>query len=217
MTLIVGVLCEDGVVIGSDSSATFTDGGRHTVEQKTKKVTIIDDDKIMCGAGEVALSQRFAQVINRFWEQPEISQKSNIDIGVALFQSAFQDFRNTNSGFHQFAACLAFFHNDDFHLCEFPINTGLPEFKSKDLWYVSMGSGQYIADPFLGFVRKIFWDDKQPNLSDGIFGTIWTLNHAINVNPGGIGAPVQIGILDNKTKSVKLLSDDELQEHLKII
>jgi hypothetical protein len=219
MTIVIGVICKEGVVIGSDSSATFLAGNLniHTVEQKIKKVTVIHDNKVMCGSGEVALSQRFEQIISRYWLNSDLTNKSDIDITVDLYQSTLKDFQLTNSNFNQFCSCLAFFHNDSFSLCEFPLKTFLPELKSESLWYVSMGSGQIITDPFLGFVRKIFWNDKQPCLNDGIFGTIWALNHAIEVNPGGIGAPVQIGILDNNTKSARLLSDSELEEHIECV
>ena len=217
MTVIIGVICKDGAIIGSDSSATFAAGNVRTVEQKTKKVILIDDNKIMCGTGEVALSQRFEQIIQRYWRDNDLSLKSQIDIAKELYNITFTDFKQTNSNFNQFGACLSFYHNGSFCLCEFPWQTFLPEFKTESLWYVSMGSGQPITDPFLGFVRKIFWEDKQPSLNEGIFGTIWALNHVIDVNPGGIGNPVQIGVLDNSAKSAKLLTERELEEHIEYV
>ena len=41
MTILIGVLCKDGVVIGADSSATFDAGGIRTIEQPTKKIDLL--------------------------------------------------------------------------------------------------------------------------------------------------------------------------------
>ena len=51
MTAIVGVLCRDGVVIGTDSSATFTYGPQRTIEQPTEKLSIVDQSVIVAGTG----------------------------------------------------------------------------------------------------------------------------------------------------------------------
>lgn len=38
MTVLVGILCQDGVVLGSDSSATFVAGQMRTIEQACQKL-----------------------------------------------------------------------------------------------------------------------------------------------------------------------------------
>ena len=38
MTVIMGVLCKDGVVVGADSAVTFGGGGVYTIRQATEKV-----------------------------------------------------------------------------------------------------------------------------------------------------------------------------------
>jgi 20S proteasome alpha/beta subunit len=53
MTILIGVLCEDGIVIGADSSATFTHGPAKTIEQPTKKVATIGEDLVFAGTGSV--------------------------------------------------------------------------------------------------------------------------------------------------------------------
>lgn len=55
-----------------------------------------------------------------------------------------------------FGALLAFPCNHIPHLCEFEVGTLQPELKTNKLWYVSMGSGQTIADPFLALMREVF-------------------------------------------------------------
>ncbi|HSK80161.1 MAG TPA: hypothetical protein VLQ45_27150 [Thermoanaerobaculia bacterium] len=66
MTSIVGVLCRDGAVIGTDSATTF--GGRlRTIEQATEKLDLIGDEIILAGAGSTGLRQRFRDIVEDAW------------------------------------------------------------------------------------------------------------------------------------------------------
>jgi len=38
------------------------------------------------------------------------------------------------------------------------------EYMTKDLPFISMGSGKMSADPFLGFLRKVFWPNELPTI-----------------------------------------------------
>jgi hypothetical protein len=54
MTILIGVVCEDGIVIGADSSATFSAGQIPTIEQPIKKVYVHScplTDILACGLG----------------------------------------------------------------------------------------------------------------------------------------------------------------------
>src|SRR5690606_12875728 len=51
-----------------------------------------------------------------------------------------------------------------------------------DIPFIAVGSGQQLADPFLAFLRRIFWKDHLPTLNEGIFAALWTLKHAIDLN-----------------------------------
>jgi len=163
MTILIGVLCKDGAVVGTDSSATFGAGNLRTVEQKTSKVHIIGDKVISAGTGQVGLGQRFDFVVESYYNQLKgnFDSKPYQEIGRELCSLTLRNFGSTGVGGNQFGALLAFSASGKFHLCEFATQDFQPEFKTVDLWYVSMGSGQLIADPFLGLIRKIFWGDAQ--------------------------------------------------------
>ena len=60
-----------------------------------------------------------------------------------------------------------------------------------DIPFIAVGSGQPLADPFLAFIRRVFWKDHLPNLNEGIFAALWALSQAIEVNPGGVSNPIQ--------------------------
>jgi len=96
---------------------------------------------------------------------------------------------------------------------------GAPEEVTENLPFVAIGSGQSIADPFLAFLRRIFWKEKTPTLADGIFATLWTLDHAIAINPGGVAEPKQIVVLKKEESAHKAreLSENDFNEHYQAI
>jgi 20S proteasome alpha/beta subunit len=217
MTILIGIKCKDGIIIGSDSSATFSSGQIRTIEQSTKKIEIIDDKIIIAGTGQIGLGQRFCNQVNQGWRNGHFKSLNGVGMATKMCQLALEDFRNTYVQPGEYGALVAFHADHSLHLCEFPPNDFQPELKTESIWYASMGSGQMIADPFLGLMRKIFWDDGMPTLQDGIFIATWALQHAIDVNPGGVNGPIQLALLkkDEKNNAVaKMLLDDELNEHL---
>ena len=221
MTAIVGIRCTDGVVIGSDSSATFGDGGAlKTIEQTTtKKIEIIADHVIVAGTGYVGHMQRFTAMVTALWDAKGFTNKPELEIGKMLGSSALKEFDQTHvADKAQFSALVAFAANDRPALCELPGGRAMfqPEIKKPDdLWFTSAGSGQGITDPFLALFRKVFWPNGAPALQGGIFTALWALQHACEVNPGGINLPVKIAVLarDKGKLKARMLSDAELAEH----
>ena len=89
---------------------------------------------------------------------------------------------------------------------------------TSDLPFVAIGSGQGIADPFLAFVRRIFWPKGCPSISDALFSVIWTLRHAIDTNPGGVADPIQIVVLEKKGDwQARELTDPEIEQHVEAV
>lgn len=217
MTILVGVLCKDGVVIGSDSAVTFAAGNLRTIEQTTKKIDIIQDHVIVAGTGEVGLGQRFTQIVEQQWNA-KLFQKNAIEIGKGLSAKAIEDFRSTAAPMGRYGALVAFpcKGNHPVGLCELTVENFQPELKTDRLWYVSMGSGQTVVDPFLGLMRNAFWEDGLPSHNDATFAVTWALQHAIDVNTGGVNGPIQVAVLSSDGKGkycAKLLTDNELAGH----
>jgi len=225
MTVLIGLLCKDGVVIGADSSATFGNSQQHTIEQKTKKIEIINKTVMVAGTGEIGLFQRFTSIVKTYWNNQTQRDKTYIEIGTELAHMSTRnylstlDFKFSNAYSAQqgfgIGALLAFHLNNNFYLCEYDHVKFQPEFKNENIWYVSMGSGQMITDPFLGFFRQVFWGDALPTLNEGIFYVTWALKNAIDLNTGGINAPLQIAVLEKRKglSNTRILDDNELVEH----
>jgi 20S proteasome alpha/beta subunit len=217
MTVIVGVLCEDGVVVGSDSSSTFAAVNIPTIEQPTKKTFVIGADMILAGTGQVGLGQRCAHLLTKLRADTNFLSAHPVDVASTISQSTINHFAATAAPKGEFGALIAFACQNGFHLYEFAIKDFQPECKTADNWFVSMGSGQLITDPFLGMLRRVFFKSNRPKLKEGIFAVAWALEHAFELNTGGIKEPAQIAILTNASPAgeltARLLDDNELAEH----
>lgn len=216
MTLIIGVLCQDGVVVGADSSVTFSAGSTPTIEQPDHhKIQIITGDVILAVTGQVGMGQRFKYVIEQ--HRNCLKDRHAINGVTLLSQAAARNFSSTGAPKGSLGAILAFYANSDFHLCEFGVNDFQPELKTQETCFVSMGCGQPIGDPFLALLRRTLWENTSPTVNEAIFAVTWVLDHAIKVNPGGINAPCRLALLikpDKGTPEARILPDSEVQEHL---
>ena len=216
MTALVGIYCKDGIVIGADSAATSAmAGGIRTIEQPVMKIDIIDNRIIIAGTEQIGMGQRFCHQVGSLWANKKVPCNDEFAFSKALAQAARQDFSETGCAQGQYGALVAFSCKTGRHLVEYAVTDFQPELKNKNMWYVSMGSGQSIIDPLLGLFREVFWGDDPPSVQDAIFATTWMLDHAVKVNPGGVNDPIRIATLEQVREDWKarLLSDDELLEH----
>jgi 20S proteasome alpha/beta subunit len=214
MTSIVGVLCRDGVVIGTDGSATFGFfPGFPTIEQPTEKLVIVNNNIIIAGTGEVGLGQRFCEIIKKV-PLAKLSEDAN-KFARYLTQEARIDLEYTKAEIGHYGALVAFHRAGEPYLCEFAVKDFQYEFKTKSLWYCSLGCAQHITDPFLGLMRDIYWQNGQPSISEAIFTVTWALEHAVNVNPGGVNNPIRLSVLEKTDEGdwkARILTDSELGE-----
>lgn len=223
MTSIVGIRCTDGVVIGADSAASFSDGRFSTIEQLTdQKIKIIGGSVIIAGTGYVGHMQRFSAVVDDLWSKNAFAGKTDMAIAQKLSSDGLKEFDLTHTAQNvAFTALVAYPAKDQPTLCELPGGVEIrfqPEIKRlDDFWFASWGSGRGITDPFLALFRNIFWSGGAPTLQGGIFTTLWALKHACEVNPGGIKEPIHIAVLDrdptNKGRwRARKLDEAELKE-----
>ena len=230
MTLIVGVQCSDGVVLGADSGATYVAGntvGNPTAMQPTEKLHSIDNSVIMGVSGPVGLAQLYLDRVSTLWFQSLKQETVTIAdtqrlVSKVLFEDANLAASRARSilggsqnwlsmvGTHSLLALPAGPSRDPTMLqIDF---SGATEAASEDLPFVSIGSGQPIADPFLAFLRRVFWNNDTPTVQDGIFATVWTLQHAINDSASRFAAPVTVAVL--KEDGARHLATEEVADHL---
>ena len=231
MTLIIGFKCSDGLVVGADSGATMGDiSGLHTVMQPMTKLQLVSDKAIVGVSGPVGLWQLYVDCVERIhnqfrdkdisWICRSLRDEFRKDAEVAMHMAAMATQvlgANARAGAIT-TTLVALAAKDGPHLVQFDCEC-CPEVTTKDLPFVSIGSGQIIADPFLAFLRRIFWENRLPPISDGIFAVVWTLEHAHATAPGGIAPPITLGVLkmEGTQPKARLLSKDELKEHRQVV
>lgn len=230
MTLIVGILCRDGVVLASDSAATFGSAGRPTIgQQEMRKLRRINDHLLYTSTGAVGISQLIADKLKSLWEGKIFSGSQSPEnvmdkIGKEIVQLVGPYLQTANLqrslvGDASSSLCkslVAMPVNQKSCLFNFDVN-GAPERSTPDLPFIALGSGQPIADPFLAFLRRLLWSDREPTLAEGRLAAVWTIEHVGRTNPGGVGGSVQLATLApsaGKTPTVSEVSEEDIQEHL---
>lgn len=229
MTLIVGIKCSNGIVIGADGAATMGTAAMPTAIQPYVKKLSVLHECVVCGvSGNVGVSQRLNGIVSDLY-----STKAFAGMKIhGVMQKLREAFWNGCLGpeyqiatvakqvnpvaavLPQCGAVVAMPVDGTLSMIQFD-GTGGPEAATKDLLFLAIGSGQSIADPFLAFLRRIFWQDHQPNLAEGQFAVWWTLHHAVKSAPHGIADPKQIIALEYvKGRAIAHeLTEDDMREH----
>jgi 20S proteasome alpha/beta subunit len=226
MTLIVGIQCLDGVVMASDSAASLAAGVQLTIgQQEMTKVRQLADAMLYSSTGAVGMAQLICDKIAKCWRSnhtffvnattPEAMQKigSEITQVVTGYIQTGQMLRP--EGGLQTALCkslLAIPLGGSASLVQFDYN-GAPEAATKELPFVALGSGQPIADPFLAFLKRVLWKDREPTVAEGRFAAAWTIEHAIKTNPGGVAGPLQMATLTVAAGRPKIDVIADIAEH----
>ena len=232
MTLIIGIKCKDGIAMGSDGAATLGTMGQNTIIQPTKKLEIVSDSIILGVSGPIGIGQIFKGVIKKLWDDNTFSGKEPYEameiLSISLWKHVEFEIQKASIAKNilgnialNSALCSALIVLPiSKKLCLFQFNQQCsPEEATDNLPFVSIGSGQNIADPFLAFQRWIFWIDKLPSLEEGIFTVFWTLEHAIRTHPGGVSEPKQIVTIkkENNKYEIHDFQPNELKEHIGFI
>ena len=234
MTLIIGIRCTDGVVMGADSAMTFGINSQNATIMQTyrQKIAILcgnNTTALVGGSGHIGQTQRFENIVKHLINDLEILKLDAVDLGRIISNKTRVDFAETLNTeellkLYPFSALMAIHcktgNEVKAQLIELSGMLQQPEVKLRDNWYVSIGSGQNIADPLLGLMRKIYWGNQPPNLQGGIFVTHMLLKLACELAAGGIAPPVKLSVLsDNEegTPFARELTEEELQESLSAV
>jgi hypothetical protein len=168
--------------------------------QSNNKIKVFDSSVILATTGSVGLSQRLIHHVTAAIGGGVFKNLSAND-GLSNVSKRFiTDLTNSNHPHHpaagfQFGGLLACCIKNEPYLVEYDTVNFQPEIKKDKLFFVSMGSGQVLADPFLAFVARVLWKNTMPPVEVGKFGVYWTLNHTIKLAPGGVGAPICLAVL----------------------
>lgn len=229
MTLVIGIKCRNGIVMGADGGATLGDVPHATVMQPTKKLEIISEAVIIGVSGHVGLGQQFRGAIDNLWQNKKLAGKESVEAAKILSEDLWKcaepewkkarliaplDPQAAQIGV-SFQIAIALPVSGEPCLFQFDRKCS-PEEATEHLLFFAIGSAQATAETFLAFIRQVLWKENTiPSLADGRFAAFWTLEHCIRISPGGISGPKQIVTLEKtkKTWRARELSDHEITDH----
>ena len=168
MTLIVGAKCSDGVVLGADGAATLGDPalGQSTVIQPVRKLKTLKGRMVMGVSGAVGLGQLYSDRVEALGREKQLRHGVSLpDTQRMIFDAIYKDAGPALERTGQFAHTQSVVAlpvggpdgRPELIQCN---HVGSAEAATDDLPFVAIGSGQGIADPFLAFLRGVFWPDK---------------------------------------------------------
>jgi hypothetical protein len=220
MTVVVAFLCSDGAVLASDSMITPTMGGISVGHHHGIKVYVLPGPQVFAFAGDQGQAARFKVLAETNYGHPSTAAHP-LDYPLALAGVISTSFQATGIapntiGVNTF---LSFLHQGVCHCCVFE-GAMQPRLLDKDHYYMALGVGKLSADSFLRFLADIFCQSGQPTVREAVFFATWTVQHVIDVNPGGVAGPIRVAVFERDGANnfdARELSDIEIQEHQQAI
>ncbi|MCQ2581519.1 MAG: hypothetical protein MJ170_00870 [Alphaproteobacteria bacterium] len=208
MTIGIGVLCRDGVVIASDGMCSVDQVGVDNL-----KTHIVKNRIVCCCAGADNYLRFFLNFLNLKFEDFQFDVPDRTaDAIISDITKGFYNFINelmiTKVPEHtkglliqklhndflqqiQFVSVIGFYHCGEFYLYKI---TGLmiSPIQSSGMWYTIIGSGFTNGMPSIHLIKKIIQIDSIPNVANAVNLAYWTVDHAIEVSSAYIGGNVAI-------------------------
>jgi hypothetical protein len=219
MTVVVAYFCPDGMVVAADSMITPSVGTGSGVlnvgHHHGIKIYVLPGPQLFAFAGDQGQAARvktWAEANHTLITQKAIALDYPLNLTAALF-AQFQATGIANSiGAN---VILGYLHGNAHHCCVFegPLQ---PRLLDADHYYVALGVGKLSADPFLRFLSDIFCQSGHPTVREAVFLATWTVQHVIDVNPGGVAGPIRVAVFEKADAGMFIareLPDTEIAEH----
>jgi len=217
VTVLVGVRCSDGVVIGADGISTSAMGNFPLIHlEADPKIRIFGDAVIMATTGPVGYTQRLHHHLDLAEKGHVFRNFTAREATTNISDRLLTDLQKSKAPIHAqegigFGGLMAAHVKDGPFLAEFSTTNFQAEMKIGKIFFASMGSGQMLADPFLAFVCRVLWKNEMPSVDRGRFGVYWVLAHTIKLAPGKVGLPIQLATL-RKVGDACVAKEEDTQE-----
>jgi hypothetical protein len=217
MTIVVAFYCTDGVVVASDSMLTSSIGQITTGHHSGRKIHVLSHNQVFAFAGDQGQADRF-RVIADAQDPSLLAQVHALNYPLAVTQAVIQQFQATGIADTVGVNTVLAFSCGHGHQCCAFMGKLQPWLLDVDHFYVALGSGKQMADPFLRFLADVFCP-KQPTVREAVFLAAWTIDHVIRTNPGGVAGPIRMALLEmnNGSVSARELNATEIGEQQQAI
>ena len=218
MTVLVGIACTDGVLIGSDSATTFGEvsrgGGLNPPSRIfTSSKIVVEDGAVAATSGQVGMGLRFKDVVNEVVIDPhsDLATMRPMRFGGEVAKNWIKDLKQTSASDIPFSALVAANTKDGPTLLELESPNHQPEQLTGEVWHTSQGSGRNTADPLLVLSRRMFSPNGQPDMRTGLFCMCFVLKLTCEIAALGVEGPIHVASLTKDGASK--LSREDLEEH----
>ena len=213
MTIVVGALCSDGVVIASDGMLSMGYPGQPAFAGfDNLKTHIISDKLIVASAGSDKVMNIFLEFLHAEIDTIfESHYNTSFDLCSAI-HSQYLNYINTtfasypsifllnnklsNEIQHDFSAIIAFKFEDLHYLYRF-FGCNSPEYikANGELWHTMIGCGETQAVPLIQLIIKLLNIEPLPPVDKAINLLYWTIAQVIDSGASGVGGKITIAKL----------------------
>lgn len=238
MTILVGILCEDGAIVASDGMCSMNLGPTPFVGMSNTKTHIINNRIIAACAGNDNymtlfvnfLRSNFAK-LSQSHEENSSSDIQNLinELGAQFAHKLISTIKayppelvqshlsNIQANGLEFEAILALPFKNHHYICHYDNRLNANLLRENGLWHAILGTGYLVATPSIHLVKKILNIRTTPKIDKGSVLAYWTVNHAIEVSSGGIGGDITTAILQKIDNQYTAAIENRVSEHKEII
>lgn len=217
MTIVVGIKCVDGIVLGCDSMLTV--GG--FAQQSGQKIHVLNcaPQQLYAFSGDLSFAERFRAIAAACSNHINTSLHM-LDYATTIGSAVVKNFSATGLDplKVELITALAFVRNGEPELCEFTRGSQ-PRFLDAHHYRCVFGSGAVAATPFLKFLTDTLLPNRQPTLAEGKLLAAWAIKYSIDTLSGSVGGPIDMATIEKNGGSWILREYDqqEVQEALQAI
>jgi len=237
MTLIIGVRCRNGIVMGSDGLTTYSSfDGLPTIELQTgSKIRVIRNNALYAAAGEVGVGQDILAKLDHKWDSISTKESRYHEVRREIATAISGEIEQYANRIEktlivvnrdkipadryliekvEFQSVICTSIGNECYLFQFDEH-GNPVELEPAFTFIAIGSGQEPADFFLKFIKRVVWENRPPEtIRQAITGVLWTLQYVTSGSASlGVGDPFSIGVLEkeNDTWQTSTFEGDSLR------
>lgn len=211
MSLIVGIRCTDCLVLAASGPGNVpSEDGIPPARQRAKKLRVVGGQAILGVSGYDGLAQDMALSLEmcladlKTRELAEEDLRGNVREALAApiqrtvaIHRSLKGIPGLGTAIAEYAlsqSMVAIPSAGSFRLYVLDPECSLTEI-TDELLSVAIGNSRAVAEPFLGFLRKVLWDEGPPSRAQGELAAYWTVRNAIDSNPTALSLPIQLLVM----------------------
>ncbi len=166
MTVVLGLLCKDGVVLGADGASSIVDRNLNIGYEKARiKIWLEGNTTLGATAGRAEFGQSCRYGVRRLLQDSASPLTDVLAFGDALSAFVRQDFEKWGLKFEGDEALIAVDLGKRPGLFQLSGFNMFPSIIQPESWSQAIGNSSQIIEPFFEFLKDTFWSDALPTVA----------------------------------------------------